>query len=248
VRVSTARIPGKEAFDERQATQPGQDNATRTEHHEVDPTNRILNRRIDEDASGDPVSTAFVYDAAGNLVRDGVFCYVYNAFNRQVRIDKWNTDTLTCSGTVATYRYDALGRRVEKIDFAHRHPTVNFIPKEYYYYDGDRVIEVFRTVIAGTQLPGEYVIDDCSEDAANQPPPPPPPPPPPDPTESKRIAAKVALSEPPTPAADSRGPWKNALALWVSADAITVETEWDDRLAEHRRRARQTDEPIAKRK
>jgi hypothetical protein len=30
--------------------------------------------------------------------------------------------------------------QVEKVDFAHRHPTLNFIPKEYYYYDGDRVI------------------------------------------------------------------------------------------------------------
>jgi hypothetical protein len=103
-----------------------------------------------------------------------------------VRVSKWVPATAKCGDTVASYRYDALGRRIEKIDFAHRHLTLNFVPKEYYYYDGDRVIEVFRTVIEGTQLPGEYVIDDCSQDAANLPPPPPPPPPP---SQEKRIAA-----------------------------------------------------------
>ena len=47
-------------------------------------------------------STAFCYDAAGNLTNDGFHAYVYDAEGRMVSVDS----------TVANYSYDALGRRV----------------------------------------------------------------------------------------------------------------------------------------
>lgn len=50
----------------------------------------------------------YTYDAAGNLLNDGVHNYAYDAENRIVTVDLGATN----GGT--TYTYDALGRRVEK--------------------------------------------------------------------------------------------------------------------------------------
>ncbi|MEM8784090.1 MAG: hypothetical protein AAGE65_14720, partial [Planctomycetota bacterium] len=59
------------------------------------------------------------YDAAGNLTYDGVFRYAYDAWNRLVSVTKaYKVDTgagpgaLQTGSTLATYRYDGLGRRV----------------------------------------------------------------------------------------------------------------------------------------
>lgn len=83
----------------------------------------------------------------------------------------------------ASYEYDALGRRTAKLDHTENDPVNYFTPWEFYYYDGDRVIEIFRTVMdedpASTDdpnnPPGDFAADACPQAA---PPPPPSPPPP----------------------------------------------------------------------
>lgn len=71
--------------------------------HVHDPANRLL----EDDAF------TYTYDANGNLTRKTesttgqVTTYTYDGENQLVRLDLPN-------GTVATYRYDALGRRIEK--------------------------------------------------------------------------------------------------------------------------------------
>jgi RHS repeat-associated protein len=47
----------------------------------------------------------FQYDAAGNLINDGSHTYTYDAENRLIAVD---------GGSIATYIYDAAGRRVRK--------------------------------------------------------------------------------------------------------------------------------------
>ncbi len=64
-----------------------------------------------------------VYDSNGNLTSDGVFTYQYDFENRLVSVN---------NGSVASYEYDPLGRRVRKIT---PQKTTN------YFYDNSRVIE-----------------------------------------------------------------------------------------------------------
>ena len=59
------------------------------------PGNPQNNNRID----------GYSYDAAGNLLSDGVHSYTYDAENRITKVD---------NGSTATYVYDGLGRRVQK--------------------------------------------------------------------------------------------------------------------------------------
>lgn len=59
------------------------------------PSNPQNNNRLDSHS----------YDAAGNLLNDGVHSYTYDAENRITTVD---------AGATATYLYDALGQRVEK--------------------------------------------------------------------------------------------------------------------------------------
>jgi hypothetical protein len=46
------------------------------------------------------------YDAAGNIINDGVHSYTYDAEYRITKVD---------SGSTATYLYDAFGRRAQRI-------------------------------------------------------------------------------------------------------------------------------------
>jgi len=64
-----------------------------TFHASVDANNRL---------SGAP----YTYDAAGNMTHDASHSYTYDAENRLISVD---------GGATATYLYDALGRRVEKV-------------------------------------------------------------------------------------------------------------------------------------
>ena len=57
--------------------------------------------------------TTFEYDAAGNLTYDGVFHYVYDAWNRLVEIRKAVSSSQD-GATIAVYGYDALGRRITR--------------------------------------------------------------------------------------------------------------------------------------
>jgi YD repeat-containing protein len=47
--------------------------------------------------------TSMTYDAAGNIINDGLHTYTYDAENRLIKVD---------NGSVATYSYDAFGHRV----------------------------------------------------------------------------------------------------------------------------------------
>jgi len=89
---------------------------------------------------------------------------------------------------IAVYRYDVFGRRIWKFDLANRDEPNNFTPMEYYYYDGDRVIELDQTVLAGDPAPGDYTLEECESCPGPLPPPGPPPPP----QGSKRIAGTDA--------------------------------------------------------
>src|SRR3989338_10819290 len=66
----------------------------------------------------------YSYDDSGNLINDGVNAYVYYEENRLAQV--------TSPGSLATYTYDGLNRRVSK--------TVNNVTT-YFIQDGDREIE-----------------------------------------------------------------------------------------------------------
>jgi RHS repeat-associated protein len=81
-------------------------------------------------------TTELLYDAAGNLTKDnaggnGPYRYFYDAENRLTRIEQDN------STLVASYAYDALGRRIEFID----HPGA---VTKHFLYDADQVIEEYN--------------------------------------------------------------------------------------------------------
>lgn len=74
--------------------------------------------------------TAVLYDAAGNLKQDkNGYTYRYDYENRLVEIRKTN-DTIT----IATFEYDALGRRIEKVVIGSTTTTTRF------YYDDQRIV------------------------------------------------------------------------------------------------------------
>ena len=66
------------------------------------------------------------YDANGNLTNDGTHTYQYNYNNRLISVD---------NGATATYTYDALNRRIQKMVVEPVETTTN------YYYCGDQAIE-----------------------------------------------------------------------------------------------------------
>ncbi len=65
------------------------------------------------------------YDDNGNLTSDGTHTYQYNYYNRLVSVD---------NGQTATYKYDALNRRIQKT-------VVSTGSTTNYYYCGDQAIE-----------------------------------------------------------------------------------------------------------
>lgn len=71
----------------------------------------------------DTVSVNPAYDANGNTLNDGRHAYGYDQENRLISAD---------GGATASYKYDALGRRIQKVTAS---GTIN------YYYDDQRVIE-----------------------------------------------------------------------------------------------------------
>jgi len=84
---------------------------------------------------------SFTYDNNGNLTYDGLQQYTYDAWNRLSTVAHAYRDSngaVQAGQVSATYRYDALGRRILK--------TVNntgaLDGAYHYYYDGQRNIEV----------------------------------------------------------------------------------------------------------
>jgi len=101
-------------------------------------TSNLLNEYT---AIGTGIPVNPTYDANGNMITDGNHTYTYDYENRLLTVD---------AGTTAAYRYDALGRRVQKATPA---GTAN------YYFDRKKVIEernagnvVQATYVYGTQL------------------------------------------------------------------------------------------------
>ena len=66
------------------------------------------------------------YDDNGNMTGDGTHTYQYNYNNRLISVD---------NGATATYKYDALNRRIQKTVVEPVETTTN------YYYSGDQAIE-----------------------------------------------------------------------------------------------------------
>jgi RHS repeat-associated protein len=73
------------------------------------------------------VQVTLGYDAAGNLTDDGVYQYVYDAWNRLVQVKRKGGS----QPVVATYRYDGLGHRVyKKVE-----NSGDMNREEYFYYN-----------------------------------------------------------------------------------------------------------------
>jgi len=65
------------------------------------------------DDSFDSTQVNLLYDAAGNLIDDGIYLYKYDAWNRLVEVQR-----KAATGdpqTIAVYGYDGLGRRIRKV-------------------------------------------------------------------------------------------------------------------------------------
>jgi RHS repeat-associated protein len=71
-------------------------------HQNPNGTQVGFNSATNQIASGNGVT----YDAAGNIINDGVHSYTYDAEYRITKVD---------SGSTATYLYDAFGRRAQRI-------------------------------------------------------------------------------------------------------------------------------------
>ncbi len=86
-------------------------------------------------------AAAPTYDANGNMLSDGAHTYGYDYENRLISVD---------GGTTATYKYDAMGRRIQKVTAG---ATIN------YYYQGLFIIEernaadaVTATYVSGADI------------------------------------------------------------------------------------------------
>ena len=102
------------------------------------------------------------HDDAGNLTTDDSgYVYSYDYENRLTEITDSSEDT------VATFSYDALGRRIEKIEYASGSPSST----TRFYYDGWRVLSetdqsdtVEREYIYGNYLDEVLVKVESSQD------------------------------------------------------------------------------------
>ncbi len=92
---------------------------------------------------GDGVATTLVYDAAGNLIDDGVQRYVYDDRNLLIEVRNHDDDTL-----IVQYAYDALKRRIAVI-----HADGRIVE---YLYDGWQVVQEYEDGI----FVNGYVLDD----------------------------------------------------------------------------------------
>ncbi|MDO8526089.1 MAG: RHS repeat-associated core domain-containing protein, partial [Deltaproteobacteria bacterium] len=98
--------------------------------------------------------TAYIYDANGNLIDDGTYQYAYDYRNFVTEVRNRVDGSL-----VASYSYDALGRRVGKTTYSTAHPepvegrTITFI------YDGIHVIEEYEGGLAVAKYTQGVAID-----------------------------------------------------------------------------------------
>lgn len=89
----------------------------------VDPYGRTTNR----ESSVTVVPKTFGYDLNGNMTNDSCFVYAWDCENRLVSVYDASTGDL-----VQSNRYDALGRRREKVEYGDEGPTTNrFLYKDW---------------------------------------------------------------------------------------------------------------------
>ena len=88
-------------------------------------------------------SASLAYDAAGNLISDGVNTFSWNARHQLIAVS---------GGVGATFTYDAFGRRVTR--------TVNGVAR-HYLYDGLNIVEELDSgaAVTATLLNGLGVDD-----------------------------------------------------------------------------------------
>ena len=107
------------------------------DHHNTNFSNEIAGRTYyDPGKTLLGETTPFIYDAAGNLVDDDEHQYVYDAWNRLVKVNtiSKNRQGEKSYGALVAYAYDALGRRVARYD-------EEADTADYFHYDGNRVVE-----------------------------------------------------------------------------------------------------------
>ncbi len=120
--------------------------------HAVNSANQITETTTD-DGSG-PVTTAYVHDAAGNLIFDGRLLYLYDGCNRLVQVNEAGgltvadfagagyfeeIETAPVGPVLARFVYDGLGRLIR----TERWDTYQNYESEAFYYDGvRRLVEV----------------------------------------------------------------------------------------------------------
>jgi RHS repeat-associated protein len=110
---------------------------------------------VSEDFGGSSATPA--YDHAGNLITDAAFVYVYDAWNRLVKVRSKNDADVT----IQTAEFDALGRRIKKVVSK----SGEYDKTEVYLYDGQKIIEIrngsnamVQQFIHGTQYIDELVM------------------------------------------------------------------------------------------
>ncbi len=112
-----------------------------------------------DNSTGGPYDVTCAYDDAGNMTgdKDG-YVYFYDYENRVVKIED------DSSVEVATYAYDALGRRIRKIDSVASETTL------YYYNPGWQVLAEYdasslqRYYVYGNYIDEPLVMSDGTDD------------------------------------------------------------------------------------
>ncbi|MEK6675465.1 MAG: RHS repeat-associated core domain-containing protein, partial [Planctomycetota bacterium] len=109
------------------------------------------------DESFGSTDTTVTYDKAGNLIDDGQLQYVYDAWNRLVKV----RSSKQSNATIQTAEFDGVGRRIEKIVSN----TGTFDATWRYFYDGQKIIEtrngsgdMVQQFIHGTRYIDELVM------------------------------------------------------------------------------------------
>ncbi|MCW5755358.1 MAG: RHS repeat protein [Phycisphaeraceae bacterium] len=109
---------------------------------------------IEVDDGTTPTLFEPTYDAAGNLIFDGAYCYQYDAWNRLIQINKAHaTGSISPIGTafsadelVKHFTYDGLGRLARTISpFPDPESEANSVRSERFFYDGIRRIQEVLT-------------------------------------------------------------------------------------------------------
>jgi RHS repeat-associated protein len=119
--------------------------------YDTDADDAIDDFILQEDFGADDIT--FAYDDNGNLADDGIFIYKYDPWNNLVKVSaKLDSDRV-----IGEYRYDAQGRRIEKVvtNSGELDGTTHF------YWNGWQMIEATGAeeaeVIHGTQYIDEVV-------------------------------------------------------------------------------------------